>query len=94
MSGQFLSSTAYLVFNNYNTSEWNPMFGEGPIDPSSAIWSLLVETDPIYLWFLASVTPMTARKCRNRLKLVPLSRGPLIRIFWPFPNKQIAVMAT
>lgn len=64
MSGTLLSSTAYLDLQNYGTGAWSPLYTNGFIDPFNAAspWNQLVETDPVYRWFIAGVTPMTARK--------------------------------
>ena len=53
MSGNLLSASLYLdsYAGNYIDS----------LSPESK-WTAFVETDPIYRWFLAGVTPMTSRK--------------------------------
>lgn len=52
MSGTLLSSKRYLDLVQQEVS----------IDISDSTWTQLVETDPVYRWFIASVTNMTSRK--------------------------------
>lgn len=64
MSGTVLSAAAYLDIENYMSPAWKPLY-EGFIDPLTpgSNWTNFVETDPIFRWHLAGVTPMTSRKC-------------------------------
>lgn len=70
MAGQLLSTAAYLDIANFSPGatvggDWNPLYSNGefldPITPG-ANWAALVDTDPVYRWFLAGVTPKSARK--------------------------------
>ena len=65
MSGQLLGTAGYLDVANYgNATAWGPFYGGGEyVDPSSLFWNVLVSTDPVYNWFMASVTPMTGSEC-------------------------------
>jgi hypothetical protein len=67
MSGTVLAMTVYLNLENYATSSWRPLRSDGTgiyVNPftNDTLWNLLVETDPVYRWFIAGVTPMTSRK--------------------------------
>jgi hypothetical protein len=69
-AGQLLSSSAYFDLENAkNATLWNPLFGAtggdgaaGIVDPSDSFWISTVETDPVYKWFMAGETKLTARK--------------------------------
>ena len=65
LSGTLFSSTVYFDLVNYGRDGWNPSYGEidGTASSSDPAWKALVETDPVYRWFMAGVTNMTARKC-------------------------------
>lgn len=69
-TGTLFSSTGYFDLTNaQNPTAWNPKFGTtgtdgaaGVADPTDLFWTLAVETDPVYKWFMAGETKMTARK--------------------------------
>lgn len=63
MSGDILSSAAYLDLPNYKTSEWSPLYSGEFMNISDSSWAL-VESDPIFRWFIGSVTTMTSH-CGN-----------------------------
>lgn len=69
MSGTVQSAATYLDLDNFGAGmeTWSPLYSGGYIEPLSSAWAELVETDPIYRWFVAGVTNMTARKCGHRL---------------------------
>lgn len=61
LGGQLLSSTVYMDLANIrNLTAWTPLYGQF-MDPTAPLWTQLVESDPVYRWFIASVTPMTSR---------------------------------
>lgn len=65
-SGKLGSSAVYFDLANFqNQTAWTPKFGAGLPDPDDEYWNSLVETDPIYKWFMAGETKMTARKFGN-----------------------------
>ena len=70
MSAELGSMFAYLDILNYGTPEWNPLYknlGEefpDPITPD-AYWAALIDKDPVYNWFMASLTPAPATQCAN-----------------------------
>ncbi|CAB9518817.1 Protein patched homolog 1 [Seminavis robusta] len=66
MSADTLSAVAYLDLVNYrNTSAWNPLYANSYADPlNDPNWVPLVETNPVYAWFMAGETEMTAH-CGN-----------------------------
>lgn len=45
-----------LITLNTNPTNWNP------VDPSSEAWQLLIETDPLYQWFIDGQDKITACK--------------------------------
>lgn len=45
-----------LITLNSNPANWNP------VDPSSETWQLLIETDPLYQWFIDGQDKITACK--------------------------------
>jgi len=71
-SGTLFSSTAYFDLTNaQDLANWDPKFGAdganldgaaGLADPTDPFWIAMVETDPMYRWFMAGETSMTARK--------------------------------
>ena len=66
MSAPLLSGVGYLDLPNYGKQDkWNPLYANGFADPLTPdpTWSAMVETNPIYAWFMAEETEMTARKC-------------------------------
>jgi hypothetical protein len=63
LSGEKFSTAAYLDIANYKTDNWNPLYSGNFTDPENDLmWDELVETDPVFRWFIAEVTNMTARK--------------------------------
>ena len=64
MSGTFLSATAYMDLGSItDPSNWKPLYSDGQfMNPlgTDPFWNALVETDPVYRWFMAEVTPMTS----------------------------------
>jgi len=67
MSGNLLSSTLYMDLENVGEPEWSPLYTNGafmdPVTPDPR-WTVFVESDPIYKWFIAEQTPMTSH-CGN-----------------------------
>jgi len=65
MGGQIFSTTVYMDLANVtNPANWRPRYSAGFMDPTDIAWAQMVETDPVYRWFIASVTPMTSH-CGN-----------------------------
>ena len=64
LSGTLFSSTAYFDLANYMSDAWTPNYREvgGTASSSDPAWTALVESDPVYEWFMSGVTEMTARK--------------------------------
>jgi hypothetical protein len=63
LSGTQFSTATYLDISNYNQDSWNPLYSGNVTDPENdQMWDELVETDPVFRWFIADVTNMTARK--------------------------------
>jgi hypothetical protein len=66
MSAQLLSGVAYMDLPNYgNLSAWNPLYTNGFADPLTPdpLWNSMMETNPIYAWFMANETEMISRTC-------------------------------
>jgi hypothetical protein len=59
MSAKISSLADYLDIFNYDDEEmWNPVYGGGGItDPSAHLWHDMVETNPVYAWFMAGLEP-------------------------------------
>jgi len=71
--GTTLSATAYFDLLNYGQPGWNPKYGPTGADGSDGIanlddvyWAAMVESDPVYKWFMAGETKMTAH-CGNQI---------------------------
>lgn len=66
MSANLFSIVAYMDLPNYGTTEWTPLFANGFADPLTPDpnWDAMVETNPIYAWFMAAETPITSH-CGN-----------------------------
>lgn len=74
MSAPTLSAAAYFDMGNYYTNRdgWSPMYAvngsadDGFADPltADALWQGMVETNPVYAWFMAGETEMTSH-CGN-----------------------------
>ena len=71
--GAILDTATYLDLGNFGKDECNPKFGAtgtdgsaGIADPDDIKWAEHVETDPVFKWFMAGETPMTARKLFHR----------------------------
>lgn len=64
MSGVVGSAATYLDLENFGEGleTYSPLYSGGYIEPLNSTWAELVETDPIYRWFVAGITNMTARK--------------------------------
>lgn len=64
MSGELVDAAAYIDMANYGKPSWQPLYSSGFADPLTPdpLWGPMVETNPIYAWFMAAETPMTARK--------------------------------
>jgi hypothetical protein len=58
MSGEMLSIVGYLDLLNFGQDDWNPLYSNGYLDPVTPdpTWSALVERNPLFNWFMASVT--------------------------------------
>ena len=73
MSAPIESLATYLDLENRESrDEWRPFFydsrkQDGFVDPlgSDTLWETMVSTNPIYAWFMAGETEMTARKFRS-----------------------------
>jgi hypothetical protein len=66
LTGAPFSTTAYLDLMHYNTDAWKPLYDGDVADPTSdSMWPVLVETDPVFRWFIAAETNMTARKSNS-----------------------------
>ena len=68
MSANLFSLVAYLdLFNYGNATAWSPLYTNGaggfadPVTPDGT-WTALVEPNPVYAWFMASLTPAENRK--------------------------------
>lgn len=59
MSGEAFSTAVYVDAANYgDEASWSPAFTQdGFADPESQQWQTLVAVDPVYAWFMASLTP-------------------------------------
>jgi hypothetical protein len=66
LSGTAFSTTVYLDLTHYNKGNWTPLYNGDVADPTSdSMWPVLVETDPVFRWFIAAETNMTARKSNS-----------------------------
>jgi len=69
-SGELFDSFQYFDLEHIqDPPNWNPKFGPtgtdgstGLVDPDDQFWVENVDTDPVYKWFMAGETKMTARK--------------------------------
>ena len=64
MSAPLMSAAGYLDLPNYGKSAWSPMYANGFADPLTPdpSWQGMVETNPVYAWWMAAETEMTSRK--------------------------------
>jgi len=65
MSGDLLSAFAYFDVPRYGRDDWSPVYGaSGYPDINSATFKSIVESDPIFAWFMAGQTEATSH-CFN-----------------------------
>jgi hypothetical protein len=77
LSGNAFSATLYVDLANYlnktlDPVNWNPLYTDGEsADPDNdPAWASLVETDPVFKWFVASVTNVNASKSKRILEQI------------------------
>ena len=66
MSGNITHAAGYVDMLNYGKETWSPLYSNGFADPLTPdpMWQPLVEVNPVYAWFMAAETEMTAH-CGN-----------------------------
>jgi hypothetical protein len=84
LSGTRFSTATYLDISNYNEDDWNPLYSGHFTDPENDLmWDALVETDPVFRWFIAGVTDVTARKLLDPARFFCTHRFAQTTFFLP-----------